>query len=122
MAFRGRKVVVVGREAQIVDEEDELQWVRRQLVHQIGDLIKLVLLDFHEAQAVGSELVGDGLDGAGLARTGVAVEQDIVGRHPGQQGAGVGDDLPPAPARSPAARRGAGGRGSAPAPAGRSRP
>lgn len=72
--FQGRKVVVVGREAQIVDEEDELQWVRGQLVHQIGDLIELVLLDFHEAQAVGGELVGDGLDGAGLARTGVAVE------------------------------------------------
>ena len=93
--FQGRKVVVVGREAQIVDEEDELQWVRRQLVHQIGDLIELVLFDFHEAQAVGGELVGDGLDGAGLARTGVAVEQNIVGGHPGQQGAGVGDDLLP---------------------------
>ena len=47
----GPQVVVVGREAQIVDEEDELQWIRGQLVHQIGDLIELVLLDFHEAQA-----------------------------------------------------------------------
>ncbi len=30
--FQGRKVIVVGREAQVVDEEDELQRVRGQLV------------------------------------------------------------------------------------------
>ena len=93
--FQGREVIVVGREAQVVDEEDELQRVRGQLVHQVGDLVELILLDLHQPQAVGGKLVGDGLDGAGLSGTGVAVEQHIVGGHSGQQGAGVGDDLLP---------------------------
>ena len=93
--LEGCEVVVVGGKAQVVDEEDELERVRRQLVHQVGDLIELVLLDFHQAQAVGCELVGDGLDRARFAGARVTVQQDVVGRHPGQQGLGVSDDLFP---------------------------
>ena len=91
--FQRGKVVVVGREAQIVDEQDELQRVFRQLVHQGGDLVQLVLLHFDQAQAVGCKLVGNGLDRARFARAGVAVQQYIVGGLAIQQGAGVGNDF-----------------------------
>ena len=93
--FQGGKVVVVGGEAQIVNEQDELERICRQLVHQVRDLIELILLDLHQTQAVGGKLVRNGLDRAGFAGAGVAVEQDIVCRHPGQQCARVGDDLFP---------------------------
>ena len=93
--FQGGKVIVVGGEAQVIDEEDELERVGRQLIHQVGDLVELVLLDLHQPQAVGGILIGNGLDRAGFAGAGIAVEQNIVGGGTGQQGAGVGNDLFP---------------------------
>ena len=36
--LEGGKVVVVGGKAQVVDEQDELEGVGGQLVHQVGDL------------------------------------------------------------------------------------
>ena len=93
--FQGGKVVVVGGEAQVIDEEDELEGVGRQLIHQVGDLVELVLLDLHQPQAVGGILIGNGLDRAGFAGACIAVEQNIVGGGTGQQGAGVGNDLFP---------------------------
>ena len=95
--FQRGKVVVVGREAQVVDEQNELQRILRQLVHQGGDLVQLVLLHLNQPQAVRRKLVGNGLDRAGFARTGVAVQQHIVGGLALQQGAGVGNDLFPLP-------------------------
>ena len=65
-----RKVIIVGREAQIINKEDEFQRIVRQLVHQGGNLVKLVLLDLDQPQAVRRKLVGNGLDCAGFAGTG----------------------------------------------------
>ena len=93
--FQGGKVVVIGGEAQVIDEEDEPEGVGRQLIHQVGNLVELVLLDLHQPQAVGGVLIGNGLDRAGFAGAGIAVEQNIVGGGTGQQGAGVGNDLFP---------------------------
>ena len=90
--FQRGEIVVVGRKAQIVDEQDEFERVVRQRLHHRGDLIKLVLFHLHQPQAVGGVLVGDGLDGAGLAGSRVAVKQHVIGRQPCQQGFGVGDD------------------------------
>ena len=93
--FQGGKVVVVGGKAQVIDEEDELEGIGCQLIHQVGDLVELVLLDLHQPQAVGGVLIGNGLDRAGFAGACIAVEQNIVGGGTGQQGAGVGNDLFP---------------------------
>ena len=93
--LQGGEVIVVGGEAEIVDEKDEFQGIGGQGIHQIGDLVELILLDLHQPQALGSKVVGDGLDGAGFAGAGVAVEQHIVGGLAVQQGLGVGDDLLP---------------------------
>ena len=41
--LQGGKVVVVGGKAQVVDEQNELERVCRQLIHQVGDLVQLVL-------------------------------------------------------------------------------
>ena len=95
--FQRREVVVVGRKAQVVDEEDELQRIFCQLVHQGGNLVQLVLLHLDEPQPVRRKLIGDGLDGAGFAGARVAVEQHIVGGLALQQGPGVGNDLLPLP-------------------------
>ena len=56
--FQGGKVIVVGGEAQVIDEEDELEGVGRQLIHQVGDLVELVLLDLHQPQTVGGSTMG----------------------------------------------------------------
>ena len=93
--FQGGKVVVVGGKAQVVDEQDELERVCRQLVHQVGDLVQLVLFHFYQPQPLGRKLVGNGLYRAGFAGTGIAVQQHIVGGHPGQQRLCVGDHLFP---------------------------
>ena len=82
--FQGGKVVVVGGKAQVVDEQNELERVCRQLVHQVGDLVQLVLFHFYQPQSLGRKLVGNGLYRAGFSGTGVAVQQHIVGGHPGQ--------------------------------------
>ena len=81
--LEGGKVVVVGGKAQVVDEQDELERVCRQLVHQVGDLVQLVLFYLHQPQPLGRKLVGNGLYRAGFAGTGIAVQQHIVGGHPG---------------------------------------
>ena len=81
--LQGGKVVVVGGKAQIVDEQNELERVCRQLVHQVGDLIQLVLFYLYQPQSLGRKLVGNGLYRAGFAGTGVTVQQHIVGGHPG---------------------------------------
>ena len=93
--FQRRKVIIVGREAQIVNKEDEFQRIVRQLVHQGGNLVKLVLLNLDQPQAVRRKLVGNGFDRAGFAGAGIAVQQHIVRGAALQQGAGVGDDLLP---------------------------
>ena len=93
--LEGGKVIVVGGEAEVIDEEDELQRIGRQRIHQIGDLVELVLLHLYQPQSVSGKGVGNGLDGAGLAGAGVAVEQHVVGGLSLQQGFGVGDDLFP---------------------------
>ena len=80
-----RKVVIVGGEAQIVDEQDELERVLRQLVHQRGHLVQLVLFHLHQPQAVGRVFVGNGFDRAGFAGARVAVQKHVGGRFPGQQ-------------------------------------
>ena len=71
--FQGGKVVVVGGKAQIVDEQDELERVCRQLVHQVGDLVQLVLFYLYQPQPLGRKLVGNGLYCAGFAGAGIAV-------------------------------------------------
>ena len=93
--LQGGKVVVVGGKAQVVDEQDELERVCRQLIHQVGNLVQLVLFYLYQPQSLGRKLVGNGLYRAGFAGTGVAVQQHIVGGHPGQQCLGVGNYLFP---------------------------
>src|SRR5699024_5586167 len=95
--LEGGKVVVVGGKAQIVDEQDELEGVGGQLVHQVGQEVELVLFHFHQAQALGGVLVGDGLHRAGFAGAGVPVQKHVVGRQARQQAPGVGKDLFPLP-------------------------
>ena len=96
-AFQNRlergKIVIIGRKTQIVNEQDELQRVLRQRVHQTGHLVKLVLLDFDKAKPLTGKLVGDGLDSTGLAGARIAVKKHVVGGLAGQQGAGVGNNL-----------------------------
>src|SRR5699024_1167035 len=86
--LEGRKVVVVGRKAQIVDEQDEFEGVGGQLVHQVGQEVELVLFHLHQAQALGGVFVGNGLHRAGFAGAGVPVQQHVVGRQARQQGLG----------------------------------
>ena len=93
--LEGGKVVVVGGKAQVVDEQDEFERVRGQFVHQIRDLVELVLLHFHQPQAFRCKLIGNGFHRTGLAGACIAVQQHIVGGHSGQQGFGVGNDLFP---------------------------
>ena len=93
--FQGGEIIVVGRKTQVINEENELERIGGQLVHQVRDLVELIFLDFHQAQALGGKLIADGLDGAGFAGARVAVEQHVVGRHPGQQSPGVGNHLFP---------------------------
>ena len=82
-SLQGGKVVVVGGKAQVVDEQNELERVCRQLIHQVGDLVQLVLFYLYQPQSLGRKLVGNGLYRAGFAGTGVTVQQHIVGGHPG---------------------------------------
>ena len=93
--LQGSKVVVVGGKAQVVDEQDELERVCRQLVHQVGNLVQLVLFYLYQPQSLGRKLVGNGLYRAGFSGTGITVQQHIVGGHPGQQSLCVGDYLFP---------------------------
>ena len=93
--LQGGKVVIVGGKAQVVDEQDELERVCRQLVHQVGDLVQLVLFHLYQPQPLGRKFVGNGLYCAGFAGAGIAVQQHIVGGHPGQQSLGVGNHLFP---------------------------
>ena len=54
-----------------------------------GDLVKLVLLHFHQPQALRRKLVGNSLHRAALARACVAIQQHIGGGLAGEQGAGI---------------------------------
>ena len=87
------EVIVVRREAEVIDEQDELQRVRRELIHEIRDLVKLILLHLDQAQAPRRILVRDGLDGTRLAGARIAVEQHVVRRTSIQQRLRVRDDL-----------------------------
>ena len=87
------EVIVVRREAEVIDKQDELQRVRRELIHEIRDLVELVLLHLDEAQAPRRILVRDRLDGTRLAGARIAVQQHIVRRTSIQQRLGVRDDL-----------------------------
>ena len=87
------EVIVVRREAEVIDEQDELQRVRCELIHEIRDLVELVLLHLDEAQAPRRILVRDGLDGTRLAGARIAVQQHVVRRTSIQQCLGVRDDL-----------------------------
>ena len=93
--FEGGKIIVVGGKAQIVDEQDELQRVFRQFVHQRRNLIRLGLFDLDQPQSLGRKFIGDRLDRTGLAGTRIAVQKHVVGGLAVQQGFGVGDDLFP---------------------------
>ena len=93
--FEGGKIIVVGGKAQVVDEQDELQRVFRQFVHQRRDLIQLGLFDLDQAQPIGCKLVGNSLDRTGLSGARVAVQKHVVGGLAVQQGLGVGDDFLP---------------------------
>ena len=87
------EVIVVRREAEVIDKQDELQRVRRELIHEIRDLVELVLLHLDEAQAPCRILVRDRLDGTRLAGARIAVQQHIVRRTSIQQRLCVRDDL-----------------------------
>ena len=87
------EVIVVRREAEVIDEQDELQRVRRELIHEIRDLVELILLHLDEAQAPRRILVRDRLDSTRLAGARIAVQQHIVRRTSIQQRLGVRDDL-----------------------------
>ena len=119
MAFRAAKLSSLEEKLRSSMKRMNLRGLVAQLIHQVGDLVELVLLDLHQPQAVGGILVGNGLDRAGFAGAGIAVEQDIVGGGTGQQGAGVGNDLFPLLLVARQLRR-ASGSGTSRAPAGRS--
>lgn len=87
------KVVVVAAEAQIVDEQNELERVAGKRLGDVGNLVELILLHFHKAQALVPVGVDNGLHRAALARARVAVQEHVVHGPARKQGLGVGNDL-----------------------------
>ena len=91
--FERGKVVVVGRKAQVVNEQNELEWVLGQAIQQGRNLIQLVLFHFHKAQTIRRKFIGNGFHAAGFAGARIAVQQNVHGRLAGQQSLGVGNYL-----------------------------
>ena len=91
--FQRGKVVVVGRKAQVVNEQNELEWVLGQAIQQGRNLIQLVLFHFHKAQTIRRKFIGNGFHAAGFAGARIAVQQNVHGRLAGQQSLGVGNYL-----------------------------
>ena len=91
--FQRGKVVVIGRKAQVVNEQNELEWVLGQAIQQGRNLIQLVLFHFHKAQTIRRKFIGNGFHAAGFAGARIAVQQNVHGRLAGQQSLGVGNYL-----------------------------
>ena len=73
------KVVVLAAEGQIVEEHDETERRTQGLLKQLGKIRDLPRRHLDDLQAAVGVLVGNRLDGRGLAGALVAVEQDVVG-------------------------------------------
>ena len=93
--FQAVEGIIILAEGQIVDEQDELQGVGGQLIQHPGDDGKLILAHFDDAQAAVIQGIDDGLDGRGLAGTGITGQQGVGGRLAGQQRQGIIHQLLP---------------------------
>ena len=86
--FQGAVIVVVFQKGEVVDEQHELQGVRRQLVQHAGDGPQLVLSHLHDAQPLGEQGVADGFHRRGLAGARAAVG-DVAAPVPRQKADGI---------------------------------
>src|SRR5699024_7114987 len=83
--------IVLLREGQVVDKDDELQRYGGNLVHQRREIHQRFLRDLDHAQSLRVEFVEHGLDRGRLARAAVPIQQAVVGRQALQKGQGVVD-------------------------------
>ena len=91
--LQGREVVIVFLEGQVIDEDDELQRIVPQRLHDLRDVMQLALLHLEEPQSFPGQFIGDRFDGGRLARAGRAVQQGVGGGFPVEQSTGVGKEL-----------------------------
>ena len=87
------KVVVLAAEGQVIEEHDETERRTQGLLEQLGEIRDLPRRHLDDLQAAVGVLVGNRLDGRGLAGALVAVEQDVVGVASVEEGKRVLEDF-----------------------------
>ena len=87
------KVVVLAAEGQVVEEHDEAERRTQGLLEQLGEVGDMPRRHLDDLQAAVGVLVGNRLDGRGLAGALVAVEQDVVGVASVEEGKRVLEDF-----------------------------
>ena len=83
--------VVLAREREVVDKEDEAHRQRRNLIDEAREVHERLLRHLDHAQAARVVLVQDRLHRGGFAGAAVAVEQAVVRRQAHEEGHGVVD-------------------------------
>ena len=87
------KVVVLAAEGQVVEEHDEAERRTQGLLEQLGEVGDMPRRHLDDLQAAVGVLIGNRLDGRGLAGALVAIEQDVVGVASVEEGKRVLEDF-----------------------------
>lgn len=87
--FQRRKIIIVFPETQIINEQDELQRLSRQLIQQPRQQMQAAFVQLDQPDPLVLQLAGHSLHRGGLACSRVTVQQDIGGFRAPHQRPGV---------------------------------